>query len=186
MDENTYPQLQGINDEVQSNTQTTISTVTPTDEYQPTGSLHQNSNETNEQFQLAETSIQTPATPKQTINTNKLKRTPIPIPIQPPQLDLETAQTVPSTPKVSLGREIQNIIENKTILSKRISKQPTKTNLTTEAEITEPETYQQAIHLPQAHKWINAMTEELEALAKNETWTMVTRPNPQQRGELYI
>ena len=117
------------------------------------------------------------ATPKQTINTNELKRTPIPVPIQPPQLDLETTQTVPLTPKVSLGREIQNITENKTILNKRISKQPTKMNLTTEAEIIEPETYQQAIHSPQAHKWINAMTEELEALAKNKTWTMVTRPN---------
>jgi len=81
------------------------------------------------------------ATPKQTINTNELKRTPIPVPIQPPQLDLETTQTVPLTPKVSLGREIQNITENKTILNKRISKQPTKMNLTTEAKIIEPETY---------------------------------------------
>lgn len=44
------------------------------------------------------------------------------------------------------------------------------------AEIIEPLTYQQAIKNEHSTKWINAMTEEMQSLYENKTWTLVDLP----------
>lgn len=40
-------------------------------------------------------------------------------------------------------------------------------------DVEEPETYTKAMHGPNAPQWAQAMTEELDQLHKNNTWTLV-------------
>ena len=45
---------------------------------------------------------------------------------------------------------------------------------------SEPSTYEQAIASPEQEKWIQAMNDEIHALEKNKTWTLVDCPSEKQ------
>ena len=51
-----------------------------------------------------------------------------------------------------------------------------KLNLSTVEADSDPQTFEEATSRPDSDKWLAAMQEELESLAKNDVWTLVDRP----------
>ena len=108
---------------------------------------------------------------------NQVQRTPtaIPFTVDPPKNPTPKEKKM----KISQHKEFKLIEEGKVKLGERKRKpNPKFANLVEMVEV-EPISYDEAINSANKEQWQKAMEEEMEALAKNNTWKIVPKPSDQ-------